>query len=143
MDRNAGGEEIMRLHNIATYQALFSHLLPINQLLGEFNKLAFQSFSLPAENLLSNLKQGLVHRLEAFVGVLKRRPPLEDVENVPPPPRKKRKTGRKGGRAKEDQQKILLVTAIDLVRDEHCRSAYTYLMELDMSHLQASLYRLI
>ena len=34
-----------------------------------------------------------------------------------------RKMDQKDGRVKEDQQKILDITAVDLVQDKHCRSA--------------------
>ena len=61
-----------------------------------------------------------------------------DVTNVQP--WKKRKMGPKVGREREDRQKILEIVATDLVQDMHCRSAYTYLKELDMYHLKDSLY---
>ena len=98
-----------------------------------------QLLNLSTHNAIDATKKELERQLKSYLYSLWKRPPLADVTNVSSPKKKRRKAVFQSERTKEDQHKVLAITAEGLIRDKHCRSAYMYLMDIEMKYLQSSL----
>ena len=134
-------EVVGRRNDVAVFQSLLTTLPSINQLVNHLGCLVSQPVARPISVVINSAKKELARRLEFCLHSLGRRVvgrPLEEITNLP-----RHRSGRKKGQNKEENDELLRMTVLGLVRDAHNRSVYSYLSDNQLLNLRTSLERFV